>query len=138
MSKVYISVVLRNLTERRAGFRCEYCLIHQDDTPFRHPIDHIIALKHGGATIADNTALSCIECNRNKGSDLTAIDPLTNQIVRIFDPRTQNWHNHFYFDGATILGKTETGRATVVLLRLNDPMRVMERSALIEIGRYPR
>ena len=94
-------------------------------------------MKHGGATIAENTALACIDCNRHKGSDLTAIDPISNQIVRVFDPRNQQWHDHFYLDGATILGMSATGRATVIMLRLNDPMRVLERSFLIEVGRYP-
>ncbi len=137
MATVYIPTALRTLIAQRANFRCEYCLIHQDDTPFTHSIDHIIALKHGGATIAENTALACIDCNRHKGSDLTAIDPISNQIVRVFDPRNQQWHDHFYLDGATILGMSATGRATVIMLRLNDPMRVLERSFLIEVGRYP-
>jgi len=43
----------------RAGDCCEYCCMPQafDDSPFE--IDHIIAQKHSGPTVASNLALSC-------------------------------------------------------------------------------
>lgn len=117
---------------------CEYCLLHQDDTPFTHPIDHIVAVKHGGKTVSENLALACIDCNRYKGSDLTAIDPETGTIVRLFDPRTQNWSEHFSLQDAQIVGATPTGRATLFLLRVNEPRRIQQRLLLISINRYLR
>ena len=60
-----------------------------------HQIDHIIAEKHGGPTDPDNLALCCTLCNRYKGSDLTAIDPETGQIVPLFHPRNQALADHF-------------------------------------------
>jgi hypothetical protein len=33
---------------RRASSRCEYCLIHEDDSYARHQLDHITAVRHGG------------------------------------------------------------------------------------------
>lgn len=137
MSQVYIPVSLRRLVSRRAARRCEYCLLHQDDTPFTHPIDHVIAIKHGGETTADNLALACIDCNRNKGSDLTTFDPASGQITPLFNPRTEQWSDHFLLDGALILGRTAIGRATIVLLRLNEPQRLITREVLLSIGRYP-
>ncbi len=47
------------------------------------------------------------------------------------------WHEHFSLESVQIAGLTDVGRATIALLRLNDPMRLMEREALMAIGRYP-
>lgn len=127
---------LRRLVIERAGGRCEYCLIHQDDRPETHPIDHILALRHGGPTVKENLALSCAICNTNKGSDLAALDPLNGEIVPLFNPRTHNWEDHFALSGAQIIGQTAIGRATVSLLRLNDEVRLRYRQSLIDAGRY--
>lgn len=69
-----ISSKLRQLIIERAQSKCEYCLIHQDFSIYSHEVDHIIAIKHGGQTVADNLALSCLACNRHKGSDFATID----------------------------------------------------------------
>lgn len=137
MPRPYISKQLRQLVFQRAGGRCEYCLIHQDDRPETHPLDHVLAIKHGGLTEESNLALACMFCNLNKGSDLAAIDPLSGEIVPLFNPRTQIWNENFGVSGALILGITAIGRATVALLRLNDLERLDYRQSLIEIGRYP-
>ena len=47
---------LRRQVVERAGNRCEYCLIHQDDAIAAHQTDHVIAEKHGGATTLENLA----------------------------------------------------------------------------------
>jgi 5-methylcytosine-specific restriction endonuclease McrA len=39
---------LRQLVIERAQGKCEYCLIHQDDSIYSHEVDHVIARKHGG------------------------------------------------------------------------------------------
>jgi len=52
MRRVHPSADLRRVVIERAKGKCEYCLVHQDDTPFTHPIDHIIAIRHGGQTVA--------------------------------------------------------------------------------------
>jgi hypothetical protein len=122
---------------RRAGNRCEYCLIHQDDAAARHHVDHVIAEKHGGVTTLDNLALSCLPCNRRKGSDIGAIDPVSSQFIRLFDPRRQEWSLHFEFQAMHIAGRSAEGRATVEFLQLNSPERLQERAALIRLGRYP-
>lgn len=136
MSRVYISVELRQIVIERARGRCEYCLLHQDDTPFSHQIDHFIALKHGGQTVSENLVLACLECNRYKGSDLTAIDPLTDEITPLFNPRIQVWREHFMFQTVRIIGQTSTGRATASLLRFNTRERLVQRQVLMRVGRY--
>ncbi|MFN8456025.1 MAG: HNH endonuclease signature motif containing protein [Anaerolineae bacterium] len=82
---------LRDLVINRAKSRCEYCLLHQDDEPnFPHEVDHVIAEKHSGKTREDNLAYACFYCNRYKGTDLASLDPLTNEITPLFNPRTQS------------------------------------------------
>ena len=128
---------VRRLVQERAQGRCEYCLIHEDDMYYPHEADHVIAEKHGGATSLENLAWACFYCNRFKGSDLASVDPETQKIVFLFNPREQNWKRHFRFNGGRIEGLTASGRATVALLHLNDVERVAYRLGLIDIGHYP-
>ncbi len=128
---------VRRLVQERAQGRCEYCLIHEADMYYPHEADHVIAEKHGGATSLENLAWACFYCNRFKGSDLASVDPETQKIVFLFNPREQNWKRHFRFNGGRIEGLTASGRATVALLHLNDVERVAYRLGLIDIGHYP-
>jgi len=137
MARSHIPAPLRRLVIERAGGCCEYGLLHQDDTDFAHHVDHLIALKHGGRTEEENLALACMECNLRKGPDLAAIDPVERVLVSLFNPRIQRWNEHFTLVNASLVGETPTGRATVALLRMNDPARLLERQQLILTGRYP-
>ena len=133
----YIPEALRRMVTERAGYCCEYCLIHQYDSLYTHEVDHIIPEKHRGETSANNLCLSCLECNRNKGSDFGSFDPETDQITLLFNPRQQVWRDHFRLEGARIVPLSAEGRVTVFVLDLNDEIRVRARRALIESGRYP-
>ena len=55
--------------------------------------------KHSGDTTFENLALACPFCNRAKGSDLESIDPDTGQLTPFFNPRIQDWGDHFRLDG---------------------------------------
>lgn len=99
-----ISASLRRAVEDRAGNCCEYCLIHSDDVPTIHEVDHLIARKHGGSDVLENLALACLPCNRRKGSDLTAIDPISGAVVPLYNPRAQAWDEHFRLEAAVIVG----------------------------------
>lgn len=115
---LYISAQLRREVIDRAGNRCEYCHIHQDDQFFKFEIDHIIATKHGGPTSTENLCLSCPECNAYKGSDIASIDWTYGQrVTPLFNPRRQVWTEHFEIDPATgrINPQTPEGRVTVSL-----------------------
>ena len=51
----------------RAGHRCEYCQLHQDDSPLAAlHVEHIIPKAHGGTDTLDNLALAYIDaiCTR--------------------------------------------------------------------------
>lgn len=137
MSGAALSPELRSAVWQRAGARCEYCLLHEDDAVLPHEPDHIVATQHGGATIADNLALSCWDCNHVKGPNLSSVDPLSHEIVPLFHPRLDRWAEHFRLDGSRIAGLTARGRVTVFLLQLNAPERVRQRRHLQALGRYP-
>ena len=133
----YVPAPLRRLVRERANDCCEYCLLHERYTIKRHEIDHIEAEKHGGTTVADNLCLSCVECNRHKGSDIASRDLETGEIVAFFHPRHDKWSEHFSLDGSRIVPHTPQGRVTIRLLQLNAPHRMLERERLINLGRYP-
>lgn len=128
---------LEQLVWDRAGARCEYCqlAVEQLTPPFQ--IDHIIALKHGGPTDAENLALSCYYCNSQKGPNLSGIDPLTGRVTRLFHPRKDRWIAHFQWRGPVLSGKSAIGRATIRVLWMNRPQLVLIREALIEGGFFP-
>lgn len=125
--KFSIPVRLRRQVQERAQGRCEYCLIHELDAYYPHEPDHVIAEKHGGPTSLDNLAWSCSYCNRFKGSDLASVDPISQKVVLLFNPRTQKWNRHFRFNGKFIEGITPSGRATVALLHMNDAVQLSYR-----------
>jgi 5-methylcytosine-specific restriction endonuclease McrA len=121
---------LRAAVRERAIQRCEYCHRSQGDSPLiAFHVEHIIPRKHGGSDVLENLALACPDCNLHKGSDLTGIDPETNSVARLFDPRTQSWIAHFAWDGPRITGRTAIGRVTVRVLDLNSPSRLRLRLA---------
>lgn len=117
---------LEELVRRRAKGRCEYCQFPRP--PFH--IEHVIARKHRGPTTEGNLALACIRCNFHKGPNLSGVDPETAQIARLFHPRTDFWNEHFRWDGTSLIGLTPTGRATVEVLEINQPLRIAARNRL--------
>jgi hypothetical protein len=125
-----ISPALRELVRSRAGGVCEYCLISEQFTLAEHEIDHVISIKHGGQTVAENLALCCAVCNRLKGSDIASIDPETGQLTPLFNPCVDSWANHYQLSNGEIISLTAQGRATVRLLRLNRATRIQERRLL--------
>jgi hypothetical protein len=133
----YIADKLRQEVIDRASACCEYCRLPQRYALYSHEVDHIIAEKHRGQTISTNLCLACLECNRHKGSDFASFDPQTGQIAVLFNPRQQFWTDHFQLHGVRIDPLTPTGRVTVFVLRLNDPLRLRERQLLAQLGVYP-
>lgn len=135
----YVSAELRRLVAERAGGACEYCLIHERDTYIGCHVDHIIAEKHGGLTELENLALACAVCNRSKGTDIASLVPDTLTLVRLFNPRTDRWEDHFRIRAETLLIEpfTDVGAATAQLLGFNEVERVLERQSLFQIGHFP-
>jgi hypothetical protein len=103
----------------RAGGRCEYCLIPEFAFPLPFQIDHILAEKHGGQTVEENLAFACPHCNRFKGPNIAGLDPDTNELTRLFNPRHDLCPDHFQFEGPRLAGRTPIGRATIHVLAMN-------------------
>ena len=127
----------RELVSVRAAGRCEYCHLPQDVDLLPFQIDHIVSIKHGGTTNADNLAFSCIICNRNKGSDLGTFLDNTNELIRFFHPRKDEWSEHFSFGKDGVISPLTTiGAATLKILQFNHPDSIIERKLLIAVGQY--
>ncbi len=120
----------RAFVRQRAANRCEYCRLHQDDSPLAAlHIEHIRPRKHGGSDDESNLGLACIDCNLHKGPNLTGIDPLTGAVTGLFHPREQRWEDHFAFEGIYITGSTAVGRTTIQVLDMNSDDQLNLRAA---------
>jgi hypothetical protein len=107
----------------RAGGVCEYCRLPESVSEVPFHIEHIFAQQHRADDDPSNLALACDKCNRQKGTNLTSIDPVTDAIVALFHPRRDIWSDHFELVGATVVGITASGRTTAQLLKMNDRTR---------------
>lgn len=127
---------LRTLIWERAGGRCEYCRLHQDEYEFQtFHVEHVIAKQHGGNDDPENLCLACSECNWAKGPNLAGL--LHGKLFPLFHPRRQKWTRHFDWEGTIIVGKTKSGIVTVQVLDMNNASRVMLRENLLFEGRFP-
>jgi hypothetical protein len=102
-------------------------------------IDHIVPESVGGETVLDNLCLACVGCNGFKLDSQTGTDPETEEETPLFNPRVQDWHDHFQWsdDGLQIIGLTAIGRATIVRLRMNRDAVVNSRWRWAEAGWHP-
>ena len=75
-----------------------------------------------------------IYCNSYKGPNLSGVDPVTTEIVRLFHPRRDHWEENFRWEDAVLIGRTPTGRATIEVLRINELTAVALRRLFIRAG----
>jgi hypothetical protein len=132
-----LSETVRRSVADRAGHLCEYCLVHAEDLYHGCEVDHIISVKHGGASIIENLAYACFHCNRHKGSDIGSVNFQSGVLVRFFNLRTDPWSHHFLHRFGRIEPLTAIAEATARLLDFNHPERVAFRKRLAESGRFP-
>ncbi|NJR12947.1 HNH endonuclease [bacterium] len=120
----------------RGRYTCEYCQTSQLVIGQAMHVEHI---NPDGGDGLENLCLSCSSCNLSKGTAILARDELTATLVPLFNPRQQEWSEHFsWAGGATrVEGKTEIGRATVVALQLNRPSLVLARRLWRIAGWHP-
>jgi HNH endonuclease len=139
MSGADVSGATRQRVREEAGERCGYCLSPQHLVMGQLEIEHLVPRARGGSDEESNLWLSCSLCNRYKGTQVEAADPLTEDIVPLYNPRTDSWYEHFSWsaDGAKIVGLTPVGRATVVALKLNNELAVEVRRNWILAGWHP-
>jgi 5-methylcytosine-specific restriction endonuclease McrA len=119
---VSINEAVKQSVRERANYLCEYCHSLELLSANRFTIDHIVPRSLGGSDELENLALACRRCNERRYNFVAGIDPETQAIVPIFNPRQQQWAEHFGWtiDGTVIQGSTSVGRTTCVRLDLND------------------
>lgn len=135
----YISKALRQKVAEYFHFRCAYCQTAQEVVGPILEIDHIIPQSQGGPHTELNLCLACPICNGHKSDQTSGLDPETQQILPLFQPRQQRWTDHFAWDesGSLILAKTAIGRATIATLKLNQPQMITVRLLWVEAGWHP-
>jgi hypothetical protein len=122
---------------QRARLCCEYCRLPQLYSLLPFEIDHVIAKKHGGRTVAENLALACFYCNSFKGPNIGGLDPRTGKLVQLFHPRRHQWKRCFRWRGPILIGLTPIGRSTIAVLCLNNLEAIALRLAIIDEGVFP-
>jgi len=117
-----ISDAKKQAVRERANYLCEYCHSQERLSANRFTFDHIIPRSLGGSDGNNNLALACRRCNERRYNFVAGIDPETQAIVPIYNPRQQHWEEHFIWieNGAVLQGITAIGRATYIRLDLND------------------
>lgn len=134
-----ISNSLRQQVIKDAHYRCAYCKAPSLITGARLIMDHIFPLSLGGSDDRENLAAACYHCNEFKGAKIEALDPETQELASLFNPRIQQWNDHFSWEngGTHIMGITSIGRATVIALKLNHDYAVRARAVWIEFAWHP-
>ncbi len=117
-----ISEIAKQSVRERANYLCEYCHSLEILSANRFTIDHVVPRSLGGSDDLDNRSLACRRCNERRYNFVAGIDPETQEIVPIFNPRQQQSAEHFVWtlDGTQIEGSTPVGRATCVRFDSND------------------
>ncbi|MBD2300623.1 MULTISPECIES: HNH endonuclease [Nostocales] len=135
----YISEAIQTQVRERAKFLCEYCHASEKWQYVSFTVDHVIPLAKGGANSIDNLALACFHCNRKKSDKIKVFDENTSSEIPLFNPRTDNWTEHFIWSKDTLylIGLTPIGCATVAALAFNRERIINIRAADREIGRHP-
>lgn len=128
----------RQIIHELAGDCCEYCRVAKDERLSKFQLDHIIPIKHGGKDKTDNLCLACLKCNSFKGPNVAALDPMTGEATKLYNPRRQRWDEHFQINpDATLIGISPEGRATIIVLNINEESRVKHRQMAMVLGDYP-
>jgi 5-methylcytosine-specific restriction endonuclease McrA len=128
--------IIRRQVYDRAGGICEYCRTNEANTGLGMQIDHI---DPDGGDELNNLCLACANCNGSKHKVTSALDPVSQHIAPLFNPRIQQWADHFeWIEGGTQMrGLTPTGRATVMRLQVNRPKMVSARMRWVQNGYHP-
>jgi HNH endonuclease len=130
------AILVQQVWQRAAG-RCEYCCLPVNLFPLTFHVDHITPRQHGGVTALDNLALACLHCNRHEGPSLAGIDPMDEELVKLFHQRRDLWRDHFEWRGTNLISRTAIGRGTVQVLAINAPDFKAVRESLQSGGRFP-
>lgn len=128
---------IERVVQSRAGERCEYCRMHQSLQGATFHLEHVIPRSRGGTSDLDNLAWACPGCNLHKADRVEGADPDTSRAVPLFNPRRDQWADHFRWRDFQIVGLTSTGRATAAAFNLNHARRLFIRQVETAFGLFP-
>jgi len=139
MPEKQVTAEQRKIVMERADYCCEYCHSQSKFATESFSVEHIIPRLLGGQTDLKNLALACQGCNGHKHVRIRGYDSVSGNEVPLYNPRTENWNEHFGWndDFTLIIGLTPTGRATVEVLKLNREGVVNLRQVLYAAGKHP-
>ena len=139
MSRRYITATEESQIIERAKRLCEYCRCSMDYSAQPFVIDHIVPISEGGTTTMENLAFACGGCNGHKYTKVQALDPVSRELVSLYNPRTQKWLDNFVWsdDFLQAVGLTAVGRATINALQMNRAGVVNMRKLLLMAGLHP-
>jgi hypothetical protein len=115
------------------SFTCAFCLLHEADfSPIGTErlallqIEHLVArvIAPGLEAIYSNCYLACRLCNVAK-RDQPVVD---DKGVRLLDPRTDSWSDHFAWAEDELVPLNEHARRTWVAYDLGDPIKTQRRA----------
>ncbi len=86
---------LFQILRQRAKYRCEYCHYPEILSSAPLSVDHLQPQSLGGSDNLDNLALACRCCNEIRYNFTMGIDPETQTEIPLFNPRRQEWSDHF-------------------------------------------
>jgi HNH endonuclease len=130
---------IRHFVRDRAKDCCEYCGTPAWFTSDDFAVEHISPSSRGGSDETDNYAWSCSGCNSRKFTAQQGRDPVTGEMAPLYNPRLDIWEEHFLWsdDKRLFIGKTPTGRATIVRIKINREGVANLREVLCETERHP-
>lgn len=91
----------------------------------------------GGLSDSSNLALACPSCNLHKGYSISVKSSVNGDVIQLFNPRLDDWNNHFEWDDYTLVPKSEIGRVTTQAFDLNHERRIRIRRAEQLFGLFP-
>jgi hypothetical protein len=116
--------------------------MHQSLQGATFHLEHIIPRSLGGSSELGNLALACPSCNLHKADRTSASNSSNGEVIPFFNPRLDDWDDHFGWDDYTLIAKTEIGRVTIQALDLNHERgfdirlfgRIVIKPAMVAIG----
>lgn len=134
-----VSPALRRRVRLRARGVCEYCHSSAELTGHDFTVDHILPESRRGSSRLENLCWCCFWCNAFKQARTFSLNPRTGEMVPFFNPRRDNWQDHFRWnrDSTRIIGRTPVGRATVEALRVNRSSLIKARRIWVRLDFHP-
>lgn len=87
MTENQLTTRLKEVVKARADNCCEYCYSQEKFATQGFSVEHIYLLSKGGHTHLDNLALACQVCNNHKYNKTEGTDPVSGEIVSLYNPR---------------------------------------------------